>query len=139
MECQKTTLALILCLFAVAVVGILGAPADFQDDRFTTKCLNESVLVSFEQLFYDLRMYTAESEPGDFNSDCSRTFTPNEPAVKEFNFKKCSYGSRKMKVYVDEIYEGKVFNTPVVKIDCETTLGDAVGSVIGAYIDIFSH
>ncbi|CAG5101922.1 Protein of unknown function [Cotesia congregata] len=114
MECQKTTLALILCLFAVAGVGILGAPADFQDDRFITKCLNESAVVAFKQSIFHLRMYTVESEPGDLNSNCSRTFTPIEPAVKEFNFKKCNYGSRKMKVYVDEIYQGRVFNTPVV-------------------------
>lgn len=45
-----------------------------------------------------------------------------------------------MKVYVDEIYQGRVFNTPVVKIDCQTTsVGDALGSVIGAYIDILGR
>ncbi|KAH0549111.1 uncharacterized protein LOC123261501 [Cotesia glomerata] len=114
MESFKINLALIF--FFIAFASAINKP-DPEEYRFSYICYENSVVVSFEQqLPYEVHLYTVSSDKNE--SECSRIFTPNEPAVKELNFKSCSYAARKFQVYVDEQY-GRSLKQHFFLVNCQ--------------------
>lgn len=80
------------------------------EGRFSYVCLDDSVVVKFSQYgVFKINMYTdAVREDQDKDTECSRHFTLHEPAVKEFNFKSCAYGSRLFPLIIQEQNPGTV-------------------------------
>ncbi|CAG5101920.1 Protein of unknown function [Cotesia congregata] len=113
MESFKINLALIF--FFIAFASAINK-LDPEEYRFSYRCFEDSVVVSFEQQSpYEVHLYTVSSDKDEYR--CSRTFTPNEPAIKELNFKSCSYAARQFQVYVDEQY-GRSLQQHFFSVNC---------------------
>ncbi|XP_074111448.1 uncharacterized protein LOC141535423 [Cotesia typhae] len=114
MESFKLNLALIF--FCIAFASAINKP-DPEEYRFSYRCFKDSVVASFEQQSpYDVHLYTISSDQNE--SGCSRTFTPNEPAVKELKFKSCAYGAKEFQVYIDEKY-GRSLKQHIFSVNCK--------------------
>ncbi|XP_057334026.1 uncharacterized protein LOC130673113 [Microplitis mediator] len=124
MEYQKLTLAFIFCL--ISVTSVFACGKDDDENKFNVTCYDNSVVVTYKQQpEHEVTMYTlvTSSESEDIEKKCTRTFTENEPAVREFKFSTCGNGHTKFRVYASDKCPRTVTRR-YVEVDCDRTDAD---------------